>query len=338
VYLAYRFYLLLLQKIRKTPAEEILHRRYRSPDYKKVLILIRTWLFPPFRSANTERSLPRVEIDPKAGFCFGVTGAIHHAENELEKETPLYCLGQIVHNDEEVQRLHDLGMVTIDREGLRDIKGSRVLFRAHGEPVESYELASTNGNTVIDASCPIILKLQQRIKESHEQGETILIYGKKNHPEVIGLDSQAQNQAIVFKDLEELNMDRLPEKVSLYSQTTMDIEGFYAVIESLKKSGREVDVHDTICREVSGRGKELEAFARAYEQIVFIAGKNSSNGKVLYEICRRNNPSTLFITFKEELNGELKLNGSSIGITGATSTPRWLMEQVRDRIVEQLVD
>lgn len=275
----------------------------------------------------------RVEIDDKSGFCFGVVGAIEKAEKELEASGELYCLGEIVHNDEEVKRLEFQGMVNITKEELSTLHNSTILFRAHGEPPVSYKTALKNGNRIIDASCPIILKLQKRFRESYEKGDTIYLYGKPNHPEVIGLNGQIGNKAIVFGHFEDLDLKLIPGKITLYSQTNMSIESFYEIVEKLEDSGIEVNVKDTICRQVSHREPSLRQFSRKYNRIVFVAGKQSSNGSVLFNVCRQENPNTYFVSSPDEIFEHWFEKDDSVGICGATSTPMWLMRDVEKKLL-----
>jgi 4-hydroxy-3-methylbut-2-enyl diphosphate reductase len=276
----------------------------------------------------------KVDIDPRSGFCFGVVQAIRRAEEILKKEGTLYCLGQIVHNDEEVKRLQKAGMITVTHEQLTEIRGQKVLIRAHGEPPETYELLRRNGNEILDATCPIVLKLQGRIKHSEGQGESILIYGKANHPEVIGLMGHLEGNGIVFKEFEELDLDTLPDRVTLYSQTTMSIEKLYAVRQKLEEAGIRVLLKDTVCRQVSGRKEEMQAFCRIHNVIIFISGVESSNGRVLFEACKHVNPQSYKISSVEEIDPSWFQPGNTVGICGATSTPMWQMEEAREKTLK----
>jgi 4-hydroxy-3-methylbut-2-enyl diphosphate reductase len=271
----------------------------------------------------------QVTIDRDSGFCFGVVYAIDMAEEILELDGYLYCLGDIVHNDEEVERLKAKGLRIIGHEQLVNLKNEKVLIRAHGEAPETYKIALENNITLIDASCPVVLKLQNRIKNSYDQNEKILIFGKHGHAEVIGLQGQTNNEAIVFQDIAELDNVELPQQITLYSQTTKSMEKFYSVKNELIARGYELDANDTICRQVSNRDKDLPEFARRFNKIVFVSGIKSSNGKVLFEVCRKHNPNTYFISSALELKPEMFAEGDTIGIAGATSTPMWLMEQVK---------
>lgn len=271
----------------------------------------------------------QVSIDQDSGFCFGVVYAIDMAEEILEEDGYLYCLGDIVHNDEEVERLKAKGLRIIDHEALQQLHNEKVLIRAHGEAPETYRLAMEHNITLIDASCPVVLKLQNRIKTSHDNSEPIVIFGKHGHAEVIGLAGQTNNEALVFQDIAELDHLELPQKFTLYSQTTKSTEKFYHIKEQLISRGYEVKANDTICRQVSNRDKDLPKFATQHNKIVFVSGKKSSNGKVLFEVCRKHNPDTYFVSSSDELSPEMFAPGDTIGIAGATSTPMWLMQQVK---------
>lgn len=294
-----------------------------------------------------------VSIDTNSGFCFGVTRAIQAAESELQKG-PLYCLGDIVHNGQEVKRLELLGLQTIDYDDLRTLPShSRVLFRAHGEPPATYWIARQRGCEIIDATCPVVRKLQERIRacyEQHRNDETlppqIVIYGQPGHAEVIGLQGQTNNTAVVIEKAEQIDRLDFNRPIYLFSQTTKSVEGFHALVEAIKsqitnlKSEIALEAHDTICRNVANRVAQLQAFARANDIVLFVGGAKSSNARVLYKQCVEANPGTYFISSADEVE-KLKLeiiNHKStnpdlrIGICGATSTPLWLMEQVRDKL------
>ncbi len=273
-----------------------------------------------------------VRIDPNSGFCFGVIYAIQMAEDLLDEQGYLYCLGDIVHNDEEVQRLQRRGLRIIDHETLAGLRDEAVLIRAHGEPPATYQLALHNNLTLIDASCPVVLKLQNRIKTSYDKQEKIFIYGKHGHAEVLGLLGQTSNNAVVFESLPELLAHDLPSNITLYSQTTKSTDSFYRIKNELETRGYAVNANDTICRQVSNRDKDLRRFAAQYDQIVFVSGTKSSNGKVLYQVCKETNPATHFISNVAEIDASLFGPGQSVGICGATSTPMWLMEEVRTRL------
>ncbi len=275
-----------------------------------------------------------ITIDTDSGFCFGVVYAIDMAEEILDEDGYLYCLGDIVHNDEEVSRLKLKGLKIISHEDLLNIKNEKVLIRAHGEAPETYRLALDNNITLIDASCPVVLKLQNRIKNTYDLKEKVLIFGKHGHAEVIGLQGQTNNEALVFQDIAELDNVDLPQKFTLYSQTTKSTDKFYEIKDELIKRGYDIKANDTICRQVSNRYEDLRKFVIGYDKIVFVSGKKSSNGKVLFEVCKQFNPNTYFISSEQELNFEMFTPGDHIGICGATSTPMWLMERVKSALQE----
>jgi len=275
----------------------------------------------------------RVTIDSNSGFCFGVVYAIQMAEDLLDERGYLYCLGDIVHNDEEVERLQLRGLRIINHQQFGRLQGETVLIRAHGEPPETYQTALQNNLILIDASCPVVLKLQNRIKASYDKQEKIFIYGKHGHAEVLGLLGQTHNQAVVFENIDELLQHELPPKVTLYSQTTKSTDSFYKIKDALEAKGFAVEVNDTICRQVSNRDKDLRRFAGKYDKVVFVSGTKSSNGKVLYQVCKDTNPNTYFISKVAELCPNWFASGDSVGVCGATSTPMWLMEEVRDALL-----
>lgn len=292
-----------------------------------------------------------ITIDEYSGFCFGVTSAIEAAERELQKGQ-LFCLGDIVHNGQEVERLDKLGLVTIDYDDLRTLHDVRVLLRAHGEPPATYRIAKQNGIEIIDASCPVVLKLQKRIRETylahHGKDVQIVIFGQKGHAEVIGLEGQTNNTAIVMESVRDLDKLDYTKPIYLFSQTTKSVEEFKAIVEEIQcridsLSDRLVDslpifeYHNTICRNVANRVKRLQDFARSNDVVIFVGGKKSSNAKVLYNHCLEANPSTVFVSSVEDLTDDIMGKCHSVdrvGICGATSTPKWLMEQIRSRIEE----
>jgi len=276
----------------------------------------------------------KVDIDSNSGFCFGVVYAIEMAEDILDEYGHLYCLGDIVHNDEEVKRLQAKGLIIIDHEDLRNLKDQKVLIRAHGEPPSTYQLAIENNLELIDASCPVVLKLQNRIKNSFDKQEKIYIYGKHGHAEVVGLLGQTKNEAVVFQDIDELDLESLPENITLYSQTTKSMDNFYNITQTLTKKGFNVTANDTICRQVSNRDQELRDFAGKFDKIIFVSGTKSSNGRVLYHVCKQKNPETYFISSKNELDLSWFAENQSVGICGATSTPMWLMEDIRQELLK----
>lgn len=271
----------------------------------------------------------KVSIDQDSGFCFGVVYAIDMAEEILEEEGYLYCLGDIVHNDEEVMRLKAKGLRIVDHADLPKLKNEKVLIRAHGESPETYRIALENDITLIDASCPVVLKLQNRIKSSYDEKEKILIFGKHGHAEVIGLQGQTNNNAIVFQDIRELEDIELPAKFTLYSQTTKSVDKFYHIKDELLRRGYDVKANDTICRQVSNRYEDLADFVKKFDKIVFVSGKKSSNGKVLYEVCLQHNANSFFVSDPQELSKAMFSPNDTVGICGATSTPMWLMQNVQ---------
>ena len=273
-----------------------------------------------------------VTIDKSSGFCFGVVYAIDMAEDILDQDDYLYCLGDIVHNDEEVLRLKGKGLRIIDHQQLQELRDEKVLIRAHGEAPSTYELALNNNLTLIDASCPVVLKLQNRIKNAHDDKEQILIFGKHGHAEVIGLQGQTNGEAIVFQDMAELDTLTLPNKFTLYSQTTKSTDKFYQIKDELLNRGYDVKANDTICRQVSNRYGELEKFVVDYDKIIFVSGKKSSNGKVLYDVCKKYNSNAYFISNAEEIDENWFNLNDKVGICGATSTPMWLMENVKTQL------
>ena len=273
-----------------------------------------------------------VDIDGNSGFCFGVVYAIEMAEEILNEEGHLYCLGDIVHNDEEVLRLEKKGLKVINHEDLGHIRNAKILIRAHGEPPSTYKLAIENNLELVDASCPVVLKLQNRIKNSYDRKERIYIYGKHGHAEVVGLLGQTNNEAVVFQDITELDLREIPQNITLYSQTTKSTDKFYEVTRTLMDAGINVKANDTICRQVSNRDRELRNFVTRYDKIIFVSGTKSSNGKVLYNICKESNPHTFFVSRKEQLDKRWFMPGEKIGICGATSTPMWLMEEVGEML------
>ncbi|ODT53022.1 MAG: 4-hydroxy-3-methylbut-2-enyl diphosphate reductase [Paludibacter sp. 47-17] len=283
-----------------------------------------------------------IEIDKKSGFCFGVVNAIKKAEEELDKGELLYCLGDIVHNGQEVKRLESKGLITINHEQFARLSNVKVLLRAHGEPPSTYEIARRNNITLVDASCPVVLKLQSRIKTAYQAVEDddtqIVIYGETGHAEVNGLMGQTDGKAIVIEDENDLSKIDLSKNVRLFSQTTKSLDGFnrlIANIDSNRKNDAKLEASDTICRQVSNRIPNITTFAQQNDIVVFVGGKKSSNGKVLYEHSKSINPNTYFVSEPSEVEAlDLDLT-KTIGICGATSTPRWLMEQVAEAIAQK---
>lgn len=286
-----------------------------------------------------------VTIDKHSGFCFGVEFAIQMAEDEMENDKTLYCLGDIVHNDMEVKRLYDKGLRIITREDLKDLYNCKVLIRAHGEPPETYKIALENNLEIVDASCPVVLKLQNRIKDAHEgmksESGQVVIYGKEGHAEIIGLNGQTKNAAIVVSSEEDLDKIDYKNPITLFSQTTKSTDGFYQIVkkieEKAKAGSNDSDsrfiAHDSICRQVSNRAPHLINFSIEHDVILFVSSKKSSNGKALYEKCRQNNYRSYFIENEEEINNSWIKEKDSIGICGATSTPMWLMEKVENKVL-----
>lgn len=274
-----------------------------------------------------------VTIDQQSGFCFGVVYAIDMAEEILAEKGYLYCLGDIVHNDEEVDRLKAKGLKIISHEDLINIKDEAVLIRAHGEPPSTYQTALNNNITLIDASCPVVLKLQNRVKNSFDDEEQIYIYGKHGHAEVIALQGQTNNEAVVFQDIAELDFAKMPQKITLYSQTTKSTDKFYAIKNELIAKGFEVRANDTICRQVSNRDEELRKFVKNFDRIIFVSGRKSSNGKILYDVCRQHNVNTYFVSASSEVAATMFHENDKVGICGATSTPMWLMEEVKNKLL-----
>ena len=285
-----------------------------------------------------------VTIDKDSGFCFGVTGAIRKAEEEL-KAGRLFCLGDIVHNGQEVDRLEAMGLETIDYDDLRTLHNVRVLLRAHGEPPSTYRIAEQNNITIIDASCPVVLHLQKRIRDTYRQTQgqepraQIVIFGKIGHAEVIGLQGQTNNTAIVVEGMNDLDKLDYGRPVYLFSQTTKSVEEFHRLVEAIGarvEEGVTFEWHDTICRNVANRVEKLQKFAKENDIVVFVGGKKSSNAKVLFQNCQEVNPRTIFVSSEEELTDDILSacrEVERVGICGATSTPLWLMEKVGERIM-----
>lgn len=279
----------------------------------------------------------KVEIDKRSGFCFGVINAIKAAEEELKDSEKLYCLGDIVHNGKEVERLESMGLKSISKEEYFTLKNCKVLIRAHGEPPETYDYAEKNNIELIDATCPVVLTLQEKVKRSYqsqlEDKGQVVIFGKKGHAEIEGLNGQTRHNAIIIESLDEIDKIDTSRPVALYSQTTKRIEDFYQLAEMVKskvKPGVPIEIKDTICRQVSNRVPNLKKFAVNYDMILFVAGKKSSNGQYLFSICKEENPNSYIISETGEINKEWFSRKESVGICGATSTPNWLMEEVSD--------
>ncbi|MDE6301366.1 MAG: 4-hydroxy-3-methylbut-2-enyl diphosphate reductase [Muribaculaceae bacterium] len=284
-------------------------------------------------------SVPVIEIDERSGFCFGVVTAIRKAETELEASGRLYCLGDIVHNSNEVERLEACGLETITHDELEHLHDVKVLLRAHGEPPSTYDVARRNNIEIIDATCPVVLQLQKRIKATFDSADApqIVIYGQTGHAEVNGLVGQTDGTAVVVENMSDLDRLDFGRDIALYSQTTKSVEGLNELAAEISRrlhSGATLKVHDTVCRQVAGRVDHLRRFSAAHSLIIFVAGAKSSNGKILFEHCRAVNPNSRMISDVSQLNPEWIKDTDTIGICGATSTPRRLMEQVRDKILE----
>ena len=286
----------------------------------------------------------KITVDPKSGFCFGVVYAIEMAESILDKEDSLFCLGDIVHNNKEVDRLNKLGLEIIDHDRLKTLSDCKVLIRAHGEPPSTYEIALKNNIELLDASCPVVLKLQHQIKEGYETIRSIngqvIIYGKEGHAEVTGLVGQTNGEAIIVTTKDDLTKINFDKPIYIYSQTTKSPKAFQEIVneieKELKKLGKDTDlkfvVHDTLCRQVSSREPQLKMFASENDIIVFVSGTKSSNGKMLFLSCKEKNHNSYFVSDTSEIDRNWFRGASSVGICGATSTPRWLMDEVANYI------
>lgn len=285
-----------------------------------------------------------IEIDTNSGFCFGVVTAITKAEEELSCADRLYCLGDIVHNSMEVNRLKEKGLQTIDRETFNRLKGTKVLFRAHGEPPATYQQAEKNRLTIIDATCPVVLNLQKKIKnaycESDRERTQIVIYGKKEHAEVNGLVGQTDGHAIVVEGVSDLDKLDYGKDIRLFSQTTKSIDGFRKIVEAIQcriSPDCRFEYNDTICRQVANRIPKIMQFVSQHELVLFVSGKESSNGKVLFDECRKINSNIYMISDLEEVDYTIFEGVKSVGICGATSTPKWLMEELKKKIEQNVL-
>ncbi len=283
----------------------------------------------------------KIDIDQKSGFCFGVVYAIQKAEEILEKEGVLYCLGDIVHNNVEVKRLNKMGLITIDHEKLKELHDCKVLIRAHGEPPETYKIVLENNIELVDASCPVVLQLQNKIKKGSEEilkkDGQVVIYGKKGHAEVNGLVGQTGGKAIVIEEAKDLEKVDFSKPINLFSQTTKSITGFHKIKSIIEDNIENNDdgnfiSNDTICRQVASRGDDLPKFAKTHDIIIFVSGKKSSNGKMLHEICKKENERSFFVSDIEDIKTEWFKPKDTIGICGATSTPMWLMNKISNYI------
>ncbi len=285
----------------------------------------------------------KIEIDQKSGFCFGVTRAISKAEEELCADGHLFCLGDIVHNGKECKRLQKLGLTTINHNDLQELKRTKVLLRAHGEPPETYQIAKENEIGIIDATCPVVLRLQRLIKKEYsedvEKKKQIVIFGKKGHAEVLGLVGQTDGTAIVIQSPEEVNKIDLNKDICLFSQTTKPLDGFQEIVQYFQENislEAKFTFYDTICRQVANRMPHIRHFATQHDVVLFVCGKDSSNGSVLFRECRELNPRSYMIDSADEILTDWLKDCKSIGICGATSTPKWLMEECKIRIEELL--
>ena len=282
----------------------------------------------------------QVEIDNGSGFCFGVTTAIKKAEEELAAGKKMYCLGDIVHNGMEVERLTAMGMTTINHEQLRELHDVKVLLRAHGEPPETYELARRNNIEIIDATCPVVLQLQKRIKKQFDANPDaqIVIFGKNGHAEVLGLVGQTRSEAIVIEHFDEVSKLDFNRDIYLYSQTTKSLDEFHRIIEYIQSHISPTATFrsfDTICRQVANRMPNIARFATQHDVIIFVSGRKSSNGKVLFNECKAVNPKSYHVENASEINLDWFADAQTVGICGATSTPKWLMEECRDEILRR---
>lgn len=281
-----------------------------------------------------------ITIDHQSGFCFGVKKAIDAAENSLRQGNQVFCLGDIVHNEQEVERLEKLGLRIINQQELNGMNHKTVLFRAHGEPPASYETTSKLGINLIDATCPVVLKLQQRIKKAWElqrkQNGQIVIFGKKGHAEVTGLQGQTNFECIVIENLTDTHQLDYKRPMEIFAQTTKDPETFRLIVEQIKEKAFDpnlVIAHNTTCKQVSGRAERLATFALQHNIIIFVGGRKSSNSKILFDICKNINPKSYFVTEPSEIQRSwFEGQVESIGIFGATSTPMWLMEKIAEEI------
>ena len=291
------------------------------------------------------KNMMNITIDKNSGFCWGVVRTVEIAEEVLQESSELYSLGPVIHNPMEISRLKEKGLETVSHSDFEKLRGKKVLIRAHGEPPSTYALARKNSVELIDATCPVVTKVQERIRKFYDKGYQVVIFGKRDHAEVIGLVGHTNGEAIVVTSVSDISLVDLTRKTVLFSQTTMDKPTFYEIAKVLKEKIRAefevgtfeesaIDFHakDTICGQVSGRDKKLREYASQNDVMIFVAGKNSSNGKVLYGICKEANPATYFIEDESELKSEWFEEKDSVGISGATSTPQWLMEKVKEAI------
>jgi len=286
-----------------------------------------------------------ITIDKNSGFCFGVVHAIETVEKALQNQKQLYCLGDIVHNNEEVLRLKKMGMAVIDKEKMQTLYNQTVLIRAHGEPPSTYQLAIENNLTILDATCPVVLELQKKVRTGFLEMETkngqIVIFGKKGHAEVIGLTGQTDNKAVVITNLEEIDIIDFSKPLRLYAQTTQSLSTFKSLVELIEQKYKNYGSekpdfiwYDTICRQVSNREYSLRKFAYEHDVIIFVSDVKSSNGMILFQICQSVNKHSYMISSEQSLQKEWFINCKKAGVCGATSTPRWLMNAIAKKIAE----
>ena len=281
-----------------------------------------------------------IEISSNSGFCFGVVNAINEAEKRLKNGDELFCVGSIVHNKQEVTRLTKKGLKIIDHSKIKSISNKKILFRAHGEPPESYKLVKESGHELIDATCPVVLKLQQRVKEAYilglKNGSQVVIFGKKNHAEVIGLLGQTDYNAIVIESINDVSKIDLTKPIDLFSQTTKPLNLYNEIAEYIKKNTTStVNINDTVCRQVSNRQEQLFDFSKRFETIFFVGDPESSNSKLLYSVCKKANDSSYFVTNTDDIDNSMFIDKTKIGICGATSSPAWLMKEIAHYVENQ---
>ena len=289
----------------------------------------------------------KIEIDSDSGFCFGVVRVIKLAEKTLDEDGKLFCLGDIVHNNRELDRLKGRGLVVIDYDEFKQLKNCKVLIRAHGEPPDTYQIAEKNNIELIDGTCPVVLRLQQRIKEKYEilkpDNGQIVVYGKKGHAEVRGLTGHTDNKAIIVETMEDLEVLDISRPLHLFAQTTKSKEGYSNIVGKIKEmyqtgTDKKIYLHctDSICAQVSARSAKIREFCTKHDVIVFVSGEKSSNGKILFEVCKKENSNSYFVSNEDQIKGFWFTNAKSVGICGATSTPKWLMEEVAE-VIKKLI-
>ena len=333
-----------LQPVPLTPEEqEELRKREERKDRLHQNYLKRKASGAQKRYEDKIKAKKKAEMDEGSGFCFGVVTAINKAEEELSKSGTLYCLGDIVHNSREVERLKAMGLITINHGEFNRLHNAKVLLRAHGEPPETYITARRNNIEIIDATCPVVLRLQKKIKQEYIQEDNedkqIVIYGKNGHAEVLGLVGQTTGKAIVIEKLEEAKSLDFSKSIRLYSQTTKSLDEFQKIVEYIKEhisSDVTFEYYDTICRQVANRIPNIRKFAASHDLVFFVSGKKSSNGKILFNECKKVNPNSHLIDSAEEIDNRLLIGTESIGICGATSTPKWLMEEISKAIKSRI--